>query len=240
MKLFIVDNSNIYVSLKQQYTDVSVRFDYEKLVKKFADNNKTLEKILVGSTPPKSDSFWGFMERKGWTVYTYERGRRGEKGVDAKIVTCGMNFIHQCNNRGVRGHLYIVSGDLDMLPLVEEAINRNIEVTIISWFNSFSQEYLKYPVEIEHLDEMSEELVFFERAGYRETLGEFIERVGEDEEIKKSAEKLKSGEKPSEDELDKIIKFFLGLPIHKKILAGALVSAVGLGAAFLYAMVYWG
>lgn len=212
MNLLIVDNSNIFITLKQQYADdLSVRFDYEKFAKDFIGYHN-LQKVIVGSTPPKTDSFWGFMRDKGWEVYTYERSKNGgEKGVDTKVVARGMRFLGECNKKGVQGNLYIMSGDRDMIPLIEDAVLDGCYVTLVTWRDSISGEYLygdiSEKIEIWYLDDIAGDLIFFERVidgkKYKETLNEFEQKL-KDRKKQKDAEevikKLKSGQNPTDDD----------------------------------------
>lgn len=232
MNLLIVDNSNIYISLKKQYPDdiSSIRFNYDKFTKKFVSKEK-LEKVIVGSTPPKTDTFWNIMKKQGWEVYTYERGKSGEKAVDTRIVARGVDFIYQCVNLNQNGHIYIMSGDLDMLPLIESAIDKNISVTVISWKNSINRNYITGDIakniKIIYLDKIAGELVFFEREyngnRYRETLDEFQKRMiekGNEEEVQ-TINRLKSGDKPSDGEIDSLLESFKKLSPMKKVLVVA-------------------
>lgn len=224
MSLLIVDNSNIFITLKQQYADdLSVRFDCEKFAKDFV-SFPNLQKVIVGSTPPKTDSFWNFMRDKGWEVYTYERSKSGgEKGVDTKVVTCGMRFINECKNKGVRGHLHTMSGDRDMLPLIEDAVKDGCDVTLITWKSSISREYIHGDIgdkiTIRYLDDISGDLIFFETTingkKNKQTLNEWERKSDELEErvlgdiknkddLKKAIAKLKSGQNPTDDEWQKV------------------------------------
>lgn len=216
MKLLIADNSNIFITLKQQYVgdfsaSLSVRLDYEKFAKDFI-GYYNLKKVIVGSTPPKTDSFWGSMRDKGWEVYTYERSKNGgEKGVDTKVVACGMRFINECNNKGVQGHLYIMSGDRDMVPLIEDAVKDGCYVTLVTWRDSISGEYvygdISDKIKIWFLDDIDEDLVFFERIidgkKYKETLNEYKKKLKDSENQKDEEEvieKLKSEQNPTDDD----------------------------------------
>lgn len=202
MNLLIADNSNIFITLKQQYADnlsdsSSVRLDYEKFAKDFVKYDD-LQKVIVGSTPPKTDSFWGFMKDRGWEVYTYERSKNGgEKGVDTKVVARGMRFLNECKNKGVQGNLYIMSGDRDMIPLIEDAVQDGCYVTLVTWRDSISGEYLygdiSEKIEIWYLDDLDEYVVFFERIvdgkKHKETLSEYKQKL-KDSKNQKDAEEV--------------------------------------------------
>lgn len=77
-----------------------------------------------------------------------------------------MNFIQTCVRQGVQGHLYLMSGDFDMKPLVDEALKNRCQVTLISWRRSLSSHYTKNNdkrINIIYLDGKADEFVFFEK-----------------------------------------------------------------------------
>lgn len=136
------------------------RFDYDKFVKKYT-NFKNQKKILVGSTPPKSDGFWSTMKSKGFDVYTYERKQNGEKAVDSKIIAKGVSFIVQQDHSAT---LNLLSGDFDMFPLIEEALEKNWIINLWSWKDSLSNEYLDVKeITIKYLDDVAKDLIYFNR-----------------------------------------------------------------------------
>lgn len=159
MDLLLIDNSNIFIEVKN-LVGQDGRFDYDKFVKKYI-NLKNQKKILVGSTPPKSDGFWSTMKSKGFDVYTYERKLNGEKAVDSKIIAKGVSFIVQQDHSAT---LNLLSGDFDMFPLIEEALEKNWIVNLWSWKDSLSNEYLDVKeITIKYLDDVAEDLIYFNR-----------------------------------------------------------------------------
>ena len=159
MDLLLIDNSNIFIEVKN-LVGQDGRFDYDKFVKNYT-NFKNQKKILVGSTPPKSDDFWSTMSSKGFEVHTYERKLNGEKAVDSKIIAKGVSFIVQQDHSAT---VNLLSGDFDMFPLIEEALDRNWIVNLWSWKDSLSNEYLDIKeIEIKYLDDVAEDLIYFNR-----------------------------------------------------------------------------
>ena len=157
MDLLLIDNSNIFIEV-QKLVGRDGRFDYDKFVKNYT-NFKNQKKILVGSTPPKSGEFWSTMRSKGFEVYTYERKLNGEKTVDSKIVAKGVSYIVQQENSAT---LNLLSGDFDMFPLIEEALEKNWKVNLWSWKDSLSNEYLDIKeIAIKYLDDVAEDLIYF-------------------------------------------------------------------------------
>ena len=156
MDLLLIDNSNIFIEVKN-LVGQDGRFDYDKFVKNYI-NSKNQKKILVGSTPPKSDGFWSTMKSKGFEVHTYERKLNGEKAVDTGIVTEGAFYIAQQECPGI---LNILSGDFDMFPLIKKAIEQNWQIVLWSWKDSLSNEYLDVKeITIKYLDDVAEDLIF--------------------------------------------------------------------------------
>lgn len=159
MDLLLIDNSNIFIEVKN-LVGQDGRFDYDKFVKNYT-KFKNQKKILVGSTPPKSDGFWSTMKSKGFDVYTYERKQKGEKTVDSKIIAKGVSFIVQQDHPAT---LNLLSGDFDMFPLIEEALEKNWIVILWSWKDSLSNEYLDVKeITIKYLDDVAEDLIYFNR-----------------------------------------------------------------------------
>ena len=159
MDLLLIDNSNIFIEVKN-LVGQDGRFDYDKFVKKYT-NFKNQKKILVGSTPPKSDGFWSTMKSKGFDVYTYERKQNGEKAVDSKIIAKGVSFIVQQDHSAI---LNLLSGDFDMFPLIEEALEKNWIINLWSWKDSLSNEYLDVKeITIKYLDDVAKDLIYFNR-----------------------------------------------------------------------------
>lgn len=181
MDLLLIDNSNIFVGLNQ--FDHGARIDYIKFAKNYTNTNKQ-KKILAGSTPPPNDSFWRTMENNNFEVHTYERTKFGEKGVDGKILIEGMKHIERIKSSG---KLILMSGDLDMRPLIEEAFSQNWEIILWSWKDRINSEYekgdLRYCIkEIKFLDDIADEVVYFNNSTYqKEYLGERNLRLAREE-----------------------------------------------------------
>ena len=159
MDLLLIDNSNVFIEVKN-LVGQDGRFDYDKFVRNYT-NFKNQKKILVGSTPPRSDDFWSTMRSKGFEVHTYERKLNGEKAVDTGIVTEGAFYIAQQEYPGI---LNILSGDFDMFPLIKKAIEQNWQIVLWSWKDSLSNEYLDVKeITIKYLDDVAEDLIYFNR-----------------------------------------------------------------------------
>lgn len=161
MDLLLIDNSNIFIEV-QNLVGRDGRFDYDKFVKNYT-NFKNQKKIIVGSTPPKSDAFWSTMRSREFDVFVYERTKSGEKSVDTRIVAEGIEFI---TNQNRPGTLILMSGDLDMRVLVEKAHDRGWDIILWSWKKSLNNEYmsgdLSICLDVKCLDDLQDDLVFFD------------------------------------------------------------------------------
>ena len=197
--ILLIDNSNIFIGLNRfstsssRFSRLPVRFDYIKFTKTFCDNDKLVEKILVGSTPPPNDNFWLFMINKGFTVETFERTPNGEKAVDTELVAQGLDAIEKYNEPG---RLVLMSGDYDMLPLVKRAHSRGWKVIVWTWKDGISTTFEKstFIDEVLFIDDIQDDYVFFEPTegiAYRETLGQRTHREEEERLALQEAQKQK-------------------------------------------------
>lgn len=167
MDLLLIDNSNIFIGLKNRY-DYEARFNYPNFANKLICSKK-IKKIIVGSTQQQKenatqqDSFWNYMKNKGFEVHTYERTSNGEKGVDGKIVALGVKAI--LKYRTEAGVMHLMSGDLDMKPLIEEALFNKWKVVLWTWKENLNSEFKNGPlsssIQINYLDDIESEFVFF-------------------------------------------------------------------------------
>jgi hypothetical protein len=116
--LILVDNSNVFIEgrkfsarrkgvFKQMGDardplDPSWRMDFGRLPEFLAENRKIIAAILVGSTPPNSDSVWFSARQNGFEVITHDCGFSGqEKSVDTEIVARGTEIICDRDSPGV-------------------------------------------------------------------------------------------------------------------------------------------
>ncbi|WP_058186188.1 NYN domain-containing protein [Terracidiphilus gabretensis] len=99
----VVDNSNIFIeglkySAKSKGRegdqDPSWRIDFGRLLKQLARDREIHAAILVGSTPPNSDTVWEEAKRNGFKVTVHERDAQNkEKAVDTELVAQGTRTI---------------------------------------------------------------------------------------------------------------------------------------------------
>lgn len=190
MDLLLIDNSNIFIGLKNRY-DQEARFNYPDFANQLIRSER-IKKIIVGSTPQQKDNasqqdgFWNYMKNKGFEVHTYERTPNGEKGVDGKIVALGVKAIHEYKKEA--GIMHLMSGDLDMKPLIEEALSNNWNVVLWTWKENLNSEYTKdsfssSSLKINYLDDIEKEFVFFynKKEGKKENIDDWDRRKSEEQ-----------------------------------------------------------
>ncbi|CAI8010428.1 AP-2 complex subunit beta [Geodia barretti] len=175
------DNSNIWIEAmkhtaeRKEFTpthDHRVRINYG--VRLHPDNlagkNRVVkEATLYGSVPPPVDTFWEKVRTYKWVVKTYERSyvTHKEKEVDTELVADVTEVVCKTPVR-LRGTIIIISGDRDMRPAVEKALENGFEVEMYIWKNSTSfrdslDEYRKkYPgrVSYQYLDDIEEQATY--------------------------------------------------------------------------------
>lgn len=154
--IILVDNSNVFIEGQKHSArkkgilkttpdekdpcDPSWRVDFGSLISQVAEGKPVLKAILVGSTPPRSDSIWEAAKHNGFEVITHERSSSGkEKAVDTEIVAKGTEIVCTVADRAI---LKLLSGDRDFIPLINIANNRKWETEMWAFnsaFNSYGQ-----------------------------------------------------------------------------------------------------
>lgn len=220
--LLVVDNSNIHVTAKEKHGQ-DARFSYEKFEKEFYSKDSFVAKQITGSTPPSTDAFWGYMERNGYKVITYERkrdlfGKSKEKGVDTAIGIRATEAIIDLEPE----ILVLFSGDLDMKPLVEIAKERSCIIHLWSFRESSSSDLEKECDKIFYIDEYESILIYFQnRQGHIESYAEHNERIANEKRIAQE-EWMKRKEDEERDNNERFPTW------GKVVLGGGAVVAVGL------------
>lgn len=142
-----LDNSNLWIETKKIYgrrlnndlykEDPRVRIDLEKLERVLRENVEKSriveEAILYGSGPPEATAVWEQAQKKGWMVEIFKKRGGKEKKVDAAIAvditeTVAYSQLRKLN-KGIKykdgqNIIVLVSGDGDMVPVVEKVIDQ--------------------------------------------------------------------------------------------------------------------
>ena len=158
--LLMVDNSNVHISTMKNFGS-RARFSYTNFERLYI-KDKFISKQIICSTPPRLDGFWDKMKKSGYKVITYERiqtydGRTEEKGVDTGIVARGTELI--INEKP--DILLLLSGDLDMKPLVRMAKKYSCDTVLWTYKESVSPDLENECDETFFIDDYAEELIFF-------------------------------------------------------------------------------
>ena len=145
--LILVDNTNIYIGGQRhsagrkgvnghdgrhEARDPSWRLDFASLRTELAAGREVIESVMVGSSPPESESPWEEAAASaGFKVVVHETNHRNEeKAVDTELVARGTELIV---SNGEPGVVILGSGDRDYVPLVEVAHRNRWEVELCAF-----------------------------------------------------------------------------------------------------------
>lgn len=149
--IILVDNSNVFIEgqklsaknkgVKKQPgdthepCDLSWRIDFGSLLKEVAEGKTILKAILVGSTPPATDTIWQAARDGGFEVITHAKNPSGkEKAVDTEIVAKGTELVCTTEEPAI---LKLLSGDRDFIPLINIANRRKWETEMWAFESAF-------------------------------------------------------------------------------------------------------
>lgn len=242
--ILLIDNSNIFISGKEKYGDMSARFSYSEFEKICARDDDIVEKHIAGSTPPSNDRFWTRMEKDGYKVHTYERvpagyGHAREKGVDMILGTQGTRAIVKLRPSRV----VLLTGDADFIPIAklrddirtEEGYSFILDVWAFS--NSMSPELEKVSDNVFKIDDFQERLIYFQsQDGRVEAFNAHYARIEEEKTVAEREAALEAEQKKVEEEQKKIEEEKAApekesMHWFKKVaLGGAAILVLGLGA----------
>ena len=152
-----VDDSNLWIEGEKfqgklthfKGEDHRLRIEAGKLADFLANGRPVKKGYLYGSEPPKMDKLWEKIESKGWEVVKSPKSAitGKEKRLDTTIVR---DITRKVNNESP-STIALVTGDADMLPAVEEAVEKGWNVEIYMWNHATSGELKKYANEHEEL-----------------------------------------------------------------------------------------
>ncbi|WP_321429225.1 NYN domain-containing protein [uncultured Methanolobus sp.] len=160
-----IDNSNIFIEAQRAYAkenyaipDYEPRFrlDFGKLFDHISSSRGQIffdkgednhYPKLYGSEPPKMDSLWRFLERKGVDVRVFTRNAfNKEKEVDAALVWDVAKLVIKAEDEDNSNKIIaIAGGDKDFLSLYEKGKNAGFDVEFYSWNHSACYEIQELP-----------------------------------------------------------------------------------------------
>ena len=141
-----LDNSNLWIETKKIFgrrlnnelykEDPRVRIDLEKLERVLRENvekSRIVEEAILYGSGPEATAVWEQAQKKGWMVEIFKKRGGKEKKVDAAIavdITETVAYSHLRKlNQGIKYEdgqniIVLVSGDGDMVPVVEKVIEQ--------------------------------------------------------------------------------------------------------------------
>ena len=146
-KVFIfMDHSNTWIEAKKckqsrgYEEDSRVRLEAGNLLRLVTKDRELPDRLakLYGSEPPPLDSVWDIYREKGWNITAPQRSSwtRKEKRVDTQLVADVTELV--CNENNGKHTIAIISGDEDVLPAVEKALEYDWKVEVYFWKNAMS------------------------------------------------------------------------------------------------------
>jgi hypothetical protein len=149
-----IDNSNVFIegqrlsaveqgmaldifdAMDRGVFDFSWKLDYGKLYQFVCGDKSSVGGAKLWGSPPPSDTFWQMVERQGFSVTTYDKNKSGkEKKVDVAIahqLTKDAYTIIDKEN----SEIYLVAGDKDFVPVVEDLVENGFKVIVVFWDNA--------------------------------------------------------------------------------------------------------
>ena len=125
---------NVYDAMNKRIVDPSWKIDYGKLYQFLCGSAKEIGTAKLWGSPPPSDSFWKMVEQKGFSVKTYEKAFSGkEKKVDVAIAHQITKDVYSGLIRPGEDEIYLVAGDKDFVPVIEDICSNGVHVAIVFW-----------------------------------------------------------------------------------------------------------
>ena len=169
-KVFIfMDHSNTWIEAKKfkpsrdYKEDSRVRLEAGNLLHLVTKDRELPDRPakLYGSEPPPLDSVWDIYREKGWNITAPQRSRK-EKRVDTQLVADVTELV--CNENNGKHTIAIISGDEDVLPAVEKALEYDWKVEVYFWKNAMSAAIKKKAqVLVVNLDDHYNDICFTNR-----------------------------------------------------------------------------
>lgn len=165
--ILLVDDSNIFISLKNACGNSAVRFNFRAFEAICAKEDDIVEKHIAGSTPPISNTFWSHMENMGYVVHTFKRkvfsdGHSHEKCVDVILATECVHAI----DRLKPDRVILLTGDGDFTNIASIRNRMQLEqgkaFTLDVWAfrHSLSSELKRVADNTFLIDDFQEKLVY--------------------------------------------------------------------------------
>ena len=128
--------NNMYEAHNTNAIDNGWRIDFGKLLNLVTDNNPTDVKkaLLLGSRPPRQDSFWNIVKNSGFDVETLDRNANNrEKAIDTGIVQKIDKFLY-CESKE-SDTFVLVAGDKDFIHSIRAIREEKRTARVVFWNN---------------------------------------------------------------------------------------------------------
>ena len=143
-----VDHSNLWIegqkaqSVKDIDHDPRYRVDLGKFLSLIIRDRQLSRAFLYGSVPPPNDSVWKAAREKNFDVKVFQRSGSGkEKELDVAMAHDITKTLYKDLKVGVNVTFITVTGDRDLKPPIEDALDNCIPVELWSWENAMAREY---------------------------------------------------------------------------------------------------
>lgn len=146
--LVYIDNSNIFINTQLHSAKVRklrsgfkhdklCRIDVGRLVANATTEYGATYAKLYGSEPPKLDTVWKSIREKKIMVKTHKRSgwTNKEKQIDTHLVADAVDDLNKCktDNGNENGTIILFTGDKDVLPVIQKAIENSWRTEIWSY-----------------------------------------------------------------------------------------------------------
>lgn len=175
-----IDNSNLWIEAKKHpirkrsfmtntKEDHRIRIEIGKLTEVVAAGRTVKEGFLYGSRPPPADTVWEKMRKQGFEVQVYDRSKvtGKEKKVDTKLVADVS--VKACTTpKEERSTMVIITGDADMIPAIDVALQNEWNVEVAMWEHAMSNELKELArkggrIKLRYLDDSFEKVTYTDR-----------------------------------------------------------------------------
>ncbi len=185
---FAASGNSHMPKLQDSDRDPRLRIDIGKLVARLRRNRTQGPSFLYGSRPPPNDSVWKAFEKNKFKTNIYDRAYGGkEKEVDNSM---SVGITREATRLSVKAELMaehlgdpkatemkdkttfvVITGDRDMMPAVESALQDKIRVELWGWKSGISRAYLDLAamnglLSVHRLDSIFKDICF---TAYRST-----------------------------------------------------------------------
>ena len=127
---------DIYDAMNRKIYDYSWQIDYGKLHQFVCGDAKHIGCAKLWGSPPPSDTFWSMVERHGFEVKTFMKNYAGkEKKVDVAIAHQLTKDAYTAIDKN-NSEIYLVAGDKDFVPVVEDLVANGFKITVVFWDNA--------------------------------------------------------------------------------------------------------